>query len=193
MAVVYMPTESTDISHGERYDHILQTLTRDRLHLDSHTIPCFLYGDFNAHIGTAQDDDLGITGNRPKIGNNGQRLLMWLQFHSMPLGNCFPCAQGTWTYQSSDGNSLSAIDFLITRNSDLSRVKHLIIDKDKETNSINTDHNLISVIQANHIKIQWLKPHRPKWAIKEMNSKKYEASLSKQLDQADTKRSNENR
>ena len=153
-----------------------------------------MYGDFNAHIGTPQDNDLGIIGNKPKIGNNGQKLLTWLHSQGMVLGNSQPFAQGLWTYQSSDGKSLSAIDFLITRNSELPMVKHLIIDEDKETNSINTDHNLlISVIQANYIKIQWQRPHRPKWTIKGMNTAKYKATLKNQLDLADTKRLSGNR
>ena len=78
LSATYMPTETNNDSNGGKYQKILDVLTLDCNKLKEEGVTDFLFGDFNAHVGTPAEHPLGIKGNKPKIGHNGHRLLLWL-------------------------------------------------------------------------------------------------------------------
>ena len=143
----------------------------------------FISGDFNAHIGSPAESNLGIKGNNPKIGHNGTRLLHWMSQHGKTTLNSQPFTKGLWTYQRHDGKCFSALDFILCGKSDLKLVKGFEVDESREYTQINNDHNLIvSLIDANYSVVQWPKP-KPilKWDISNINKNKYKSVLKKKL------------
>ena len=45
-----------------------------------------MYGDFNAHIGDENGSDFGVPGNLAHIGNNGTKLLCWMDLWDRVVG-----------------------------------------------------------------------------------------------------------
>ena len=185
-----MPVETSNDTNGEKYQKILDTLTLDSNSLHDEGIISFLYGDMNAHVGTPEEDPLGVAGNKKGIGHNGHRLLAWLKFQDKTLVNSLPSTQGLWTYQSSSGRTLSVLDFMISDNENLPYVKGLIIDDNREATTINNDHNLlISIVKADYQKIQWQKAKpRCKWDTKNINKNVFKDSLESSLKKAEETR-----
>ena len=80
---------------------------------------------------------------------------------------------GLWTYQSSNGKTLSVLDYMICDQRHLPYVTGLIIDDDREATTINNDHNLmISIVKVDYQKVQWQTPKpRGKWEMKNIKHK----------------------
>ena len=70
-----MPCETSNDAQGEKYKRILNVLSLDSDQLQEEGVSDFLFGDFNAHVGTPTEDPLGIEGNKGALGHNGVRLL----------------------------------------------------------------------------------------------------------------------
>ena len=171
LGVVYMPVETTNDSNGEKYQQILDVISQDMDVLENDGFKCFLYGDWNAHTGTPEHNPLGIEGNKPNVGPNGEHLLTWLEYTGMLLVNSLPVTEGLWTYQHHNGQSLSVLDYMICDNNLTQHIKGLIIDDNREITTINNDHNMvISILKANHKVTQWPKPPpTTKWDMANIN------------------------
>ena len=126
-----MPVENSS-NPSERYQEILDALGLDCDILQKEGVKDLIFGDFNAHVSTPDYHPLGIPGNKPKFGFNGQRLLLWCQSRGKILVNSQSIMKGIWTYVSSDGKCMSALDFLICNESNLSMVEEHIIDDERE-------------------------------------------------------------
>ena len=182
LGVAYMPCESSNDSQGEQYEKILNVLSLDSDQLKEEGISDFLFGDFNAHVGTPTEDPLGIKGNKGALGHNGVRLLDWLRSRNKVLVNSQEITKGLWTYQSPDGSIRSALDFMICNQKDLPQTQGLIIDEDREVTSINNDHNLIiSVLNIDYQKVEWQKTKRPKWDVKAIKRKAFKTTLERKI------------
>ena len=75
LAAAYLPVEGSNETGREKFGKILQILDKDTNTLEQEKSSYYIYGDFNAHIGTPANDPLGIKGNKPKVGENGQDLV----------------------------------------------------------------------------------------------------------------------
>ena len=184
LGAVYMPTETNDDRNGAKYQQILDVLSLDCNMLNSEKITDFLFGDFNAHVGTSDDHHLGVPNNKSEVGHNGQRLLLWCENQGKILANSQPISNGLWTYQSNNGKSLSVLDYTICNENSLPKVLSHIIDDDREVSStINTDHNIsFSLLDVDHQKVEWEKPEkRLKWDTQNIEKTKYIGTLTAKL------------
>ena len=94
LGVAYLPTENSGDANNDKYQQILDVLSLDCNLLEKDQITNFIFGDFNAHVGTPNEHPLGIKGNKPKLGYNGQRLLLWCQSLGKILVNSQPITEG---------------------------------------------------------------------------------------------------
>ena len=190
LGVVYMPTETPMDTNGAKYQSILDVLSLDSKTLDEEGITNFIYGDLNAHVGTPAEDPLGITGNKPQLGHNGIRLITWLNSHGKVLVNSQPFAKGLWTFQSSNGRTLSVLDYMICNKGLVPQVKGFVIDDDREVTKLNNDHNmLISLLDINYKKIEWKKENpTKKWDTKNIDKKSFRATLENEAKETEAKR-----
>ena len=111
LAAAYLPVEGSNETGRENFRKILQILDKDTNTLEQEK-SSYIYGDFNAHIGTPANDPLGIKGNKPKVGENGQDLITWLRNNNRVTGNGLNLTKGLWTYQNTKG-SKSVLDLMI--------------------------------------------------------------------------------
>ena len=190
LGAAYLPVETTTDLNNDKYQNILDILSDDMDKLEREGFKCFLYGDFNAHVGTPLHNPLGIEGNKQKVGQNGERLLTWLEFRNMILVNSLPNTEGLWTYQSHNGLSLSILDYVICSSHHAQYIKGLLIDDNREITTINNDHNMIiSILKTNHKHIQWPKPPpKMKWDYEKTNKTVFRDVLSKSVKKYCTKR-----
>ena len=188
LCAVYMPVETKTDVHGDKFQNILNVISADMDRLEREGFKCFLYGDWNAHVGTPQHNPLGIEGNKPDVGSNGERLLTWLEYTDMILVNSLPLTEGLWTYRYPKG--LSILDYMICDSHLAQHIKGLIIDDGPELTNIATDHNMIiSVLKANHKITVWPKPPpTTQWDTANINKNCYNQTLEFLLRDAHEKR-----
>ena len=195
LGAVYMPVENP--SHpSQRYQEVLDILGLDCNLLEVDKVEDFIFGDFNAHVGSSEEHPLGIPGNKPKLGFNGQRLLLWCQSRGKILVNSQPNTRGIWTYVSNSGKCMSALDFLVCNESMLPMVEEHIIDDEREiTSQINTDHNIsLSVLNADYQRVEWKKTEsRPKWDMENIDKDKFDETLYTRLLELEASRKAEGR
>ena len=191
LAVVYMPVETSDDQHEEKFKNILDVLNKDCSELDADNIPYLLYGDFNSHLGSDSDDPMGIPGNHEGIGNNGQKLLDWVRLRNLAIVNSLSGkCHGLWTRMK--GRSKSVLDLLLVSKGYLSKVSWLNIDDSREM-AVKSDHNLLmSLIRADFHRIQWSPPDRRRWDIPKIKKGVYKRVLAEKLEAAKERRQAEN-
>ena len=110
-------------------------------------------------------------------------MLTWLKFHSKVLVNTQPTTEGLWTYQSSNGKTLSVLDYMICDERHLPYVTGLVIDDNREATTLNNDHNLmISIVKVDYQKVQWQTPKpRGKWDMENIKKGVFKETLKSNL------------
>ena len=176
LAVVYMPCENSGVEKAALFDNILEVLSLDMQELKKQGLPSVIVGDFNSHIGNNDGNSLGIPNNNSRIGENGSKLLQWLQSWDKLIVNAQNCATGLYTRQK--GISHSILDLMIIDDQMLPLMKGLVIDDMGEYRLIKTDHNpLVGLIKGSYNRLNWAPPKTKTWSVPKTNKNLFQETM----------------